>query len=290
MANADQSPFQEIVDSEPFCQGDILHSDDGQNDGLGAFALIITADCDIAQGKDGGEFSVLRIVSAERYVRHIWAAAEARRLAKRQMKSALDALNAAINAKASRLAQLTPDSLVTWLGDDEPGEIVDAVGISGKAPRDDAARALHCVKEANSLGLHEEPIEALRRIWARLGTTDKVIRSRLSDVLDPARGAADMYFLPYVPEFAEIGFVVQLRHLANLSRDEVFPSKLDARIANNPTCFYRIGRLRDGIKYAAVQRMVNLYARVGLSEEYEQESSHAAEMVIENIHSYIKGS
>lgn len=283
MAQDDRNPFAAILDRDPFCQGDILHR---ESDGsIGDFAMIITADCDIAQGKDGGEFSLLRMTTAENYIEQIWARNEIRKTSARHLRTALDILNAELQHVNPSLNPLTAESLAEWLHEQSPAEIAKAVGLAG-SKQQDAVRALQCLRYAADEST--SALLTLKRLWKTMEMKDKAIQARLSDVLHPARGAADVYFVPYLPEFSDIGFVIHLRSLTTVPRGEAFTSRTDARVAGKGRTFYRIGRFRDGVKYSIVHQMVNLFSRVGLSEEYEAESSSAAAMVLETVYSHIE--
>lgn len=281
----DRNPCCEVQDQDPFCQGDVLHRHAGSDGGLGDFAMIVTADCDIAQGKDGGEFSLLKLTTAENYIERTWAKNEVRKIADRQLRLALDVLNDTLKKLDPCLTVLNADSLREWLEDQKPEDIADAVGLTG-GKRIDAVKALQCVRCASEET--EAGLTNLKRLWAILEMKDKAIQSRLSDTLHPSRGAADAYFIPYLPQFSEIGFVINLRALVSVPRQRVFASRTDARIAGASDGYYRLCRFRDGVKYSVVHQMVNLFSRVGMSEEYESESTSAADMVLHSVYSKMK--
>lgn len=245
--------------------------------------MVVTADCDIAQDKAGDSFSLLRIITAEQYIREVWSRAELARLVEKRSATALQVINSALERLGGHLDPLNEMSLKRWLVDREPSEIIGAVGLSNKAVVDECSRDLWCLRDLISAERGEPAFQALSRAWRRLATSDKTIRGRLSDVLNPSRGPGDVYFIPYLPEFDDIGFVISLRLVVSVPQDRVFRSRVSARVSGVPNSYYRVGRFRDAIKYSIVQRMAALFSRIGLSEEYELESTTAAELVIENV-------
>lgn len=288
MDQREGSPFQTFRDDESFCQGDIVYRASEDNGGLGSFGVIITADCDIAQDKAGDDFSVLRIVTAGRYVKNVWAAGEVKRLAARQCQSVLPVLNSAIERADLGLSPLDPESLVEWLESRTPNEILDALDIGARSARSECLKGLECVREA-MVREKRPPLDVLQTIWRQLGTNEKAIRGRLMEAFDPARGAADTYFVPYLPGFDHVGFVILLRAVQSLRQSDVYLNRTSARLAGRAGSYYRIGRFQDALRYSVVQRMVHLFSRIGLSQEYEGESSAAAITVVDEIHRDLGG-
>lgn len=277
-------PFVQLELDERLCQGDIVLSLGNSAVPLG---MIVTADCDIAQDKAGEELTLLQIVPAETYIRETWARREAERLYKRQLEIAIPPLNSAIAKRDVTLASLNAELLTDWLESSTPDQILSAVAISGKS-RVELHRPLKCIaawldKQSAS------PLEKLKHMWIALETAPKAIRSRLGDILDPARGASDVYFLPYISDLREVGFVIKLRSFEAVHKNEIFSSKTDARISGNANSYHRIARLSDGIKFSVVQRMAILFSRIGLEEKFEDESSLASSLVVECLHAEICG-
>jgi hypothetical protein len=249
--------------------------------------MIVTADCDIAQDKAGEELTLLQIVTAEHYIRETWAKREGDRLYKRQLDAALPPLNGAIAKHDPSLSLLTGDLLSDWVKSSGVAQILSALSLTGKAASE-VSRHLECI----SAWLDDEPMSPLSRLdrmWKATGTAPKAIKGRLSDVLDPARGPADAYFLPYIPDLTELGFIIKLRSFESIPKKMICSSRTDSKISGNPKSYYRIARLSDGIKYSVVQKMAILFSRIGLEEDFESESSVASDLIVESIHSEICG-
>ena len=277
--------FADVTDDDDLCQGDVVHAlgSDGQ---VARIAMIVTADCDIAQNKSGNEITLLQIVSADNYIRKTWAPLEIDRITKRQIETCLPELNAAIVKRDATLSELTGEMLVDWLASSMPEQILLAAGVPS-ASRHKLQQSLECLRTALHLTSDLDDWDTLKRMWTVLGTPSKSIKARIGDILHSGRGPGDVYFLPYLPDLNDIGYVIRLRRFESVERSSIYRSRTDARIGNSPGAYYRTSRLRDGIRFSVVQRMAILFSRIGLPEEFEDETGLASEMIVSSIHSEI---
>ncbi len=100
---------------------------------------------------------------------------------------------------------------------------------------------------------------------------------------------SEYMFLPSMPRSQTIGFVAQLRDIRAIRIEDVFKTFIDARISGRAgTAQIRIGRLSDALRFALAQRVVRLFSRIGMTEQFEADATVAAELVVDSVVSRVK--
>lgn len=107
-----QGFFTQIDDTEEVRQGDIIRQLNPKNGLTERLGIVITADCDIAQKKNGERYTWLEIVPMAAYVEGPWAQEQLRKLSEKRSKGVLDYLNAQIRKRDPSLTALTHEALV----------------------------------------------------------------------------------------------------------------------------------------------------------------------------------
>lgn len=246
---------------------------------------IVTADCDLAQDKFGDRISCLEVLPALDYLREVWCAHESKRVFDRALSKALSALNKALEGNA--LGQLAPTELVTWTHASTPENIVSAVGIN-YASAVEVRTALECV------GVYQEtyatePAVRLRKLWDAIGWNEKQRNAAIGNVLNTRFSPGDIYFLPGPPQLKSLGLVVRLRHFHAVLPEELHASEWAARLSNLDNAYYRLARLSDGVRFSLIQRMANLFSRIGLTEYFETEADLEAAMAADEFRRVMMG-
>src|SRR5690348_3444438 len=99
----------------------------------------------------------------------------------------------------------------------------------------------------------------------------------------------EFMFLPNMPRSQTIGFVAQLRDIRAVHVSNVFKTSVDARVhGRTETAQIRIARLSDTLRFAVAQRVVTLFSRIGMTEQFEADAAAAADLVVDNLASVLQ--
>lgn len=161
-------------------------------------------------------------------------------------------------------------------------EILESVGIKG-LNRDSCIKCSQDYIQSTDGLSSGSALLALKDIWERQGKSIKDQRGQIAQIFHHSKGKADIMFIPEIPTFGSIGFVVKLREIFSVDEGRVFRDSLMISNMRDEENFVRIGRFVDGLKYAIVQRMALLFSRIGLDEHFESEISTGYEIVSEHI-------
>lgn len=265
-------------------QGDIIHRPPSNKTGKPRWGFIVTADCDIAQDKAGVRLSYLDIITVHEYLEHVWAAEALRKLQARALKEAVALVTSAAQSLDGQFDAIAPDDLLIWLGDTPSEEIVVALQvISGKQKQHrEALEAVELI--FNLRGAHTTALQRLRRIWAINGTSAKAMRARLEQALDYNQ-ATDFHLIPAIPGSNPLGYVVLLREVSSIRREDLHASALDLQINGGDEGYYIAGPSTDNLRYAISQKMAFLFSRIGMSEGYESQCEIVTQLAIDELSS-----
>lgn len=258
-------------------QGDLIRRDVGTPSAV-EWGFVLTADCDIAQGKAGDHFTYLEVVPAEIYLEKVWAPSQSRRFTQKQSQNVLDQLNGALKRSGLDLL-LTEQTMMSWLATSSPDKIEHKVNRTGKpfdAKLTSLLGAFHIL--LNNSG---ELSQLSRFVEARsvLGDRRERIEQNMREAFEGERGFPDFFLLPELPGASGYGFVVMLRAIRSVDAKQIFPDRLDARIAGHPNAFWRAGRLNDAVRFAITQKLAFLFSRIGMSSQYESECESAINLM-----------
>lgn len=248
----------------------------------GEWGFVLTADCDIAQGKAGDRYSFVEVVPGGTYLEDVWAPAQLKRFLNRQAKTAAEQLTAVMKQSGLDLG-ITADVLLAWLDKKTPNEVGIAVNRTGKPLDQKLAVLLGALRVALGRGDETTAMDRLRGARALMGEDPKRIRRSICEAFEAERGFPDFFMLPELPEATGFGFVVMLRAIRSLHAGDLFTTEVEARIAGRPDAFHRIGRLTDGVRFAITQKLAFLFSRIGLPRHYEEACQLAVEMLSETL-------
>lgn len=276
------SNFWYFVDeSEPIRQGDIIekHTDKATER---HFGVIINADCDFAQNKIKGSINYLLCLPADSFVREYLSAHILEVFVEKRSRTCADKLNKIIRINHPGLDRLDANALVSWIAKDGADEVRRVLLPSNEIDKD-LARNLHALEICLSDSLDDD-FERISKAYHEF-TEDGVdrLRQELVEQLSNKRSFGDFLFLPDLPHTKGIGFVVLLRELKVVEPDNVYRSRLDARLSGSSTSYVRIGRFRDRLKHLIAQKFAFLFSRIGMPETAETSQSDAVEIVVTDI-------
>lgn len=278
-----QGFFTQIEDTEEVRQGDIIRQLNPKNGLTERLGIVITADCDIAQKKNGERYTWLEIVPMAGYVEGPWAQEQLRKLSEKRSKGVLEYLNGQIRKRDPSLTALTHEALVLWLRSKSAEEILASTtgkspAAGGKQLRDLQAFALTVSSDET-----QSAFSRLKGAWTLYGTDEKSQQDNVRNAFKDSGGFQDYFVLPELPRETGLGFVVMLRSMWSLMADELYLTEQDARINDRPDAFHRLGRLNDGIRFSITQKLAFLFSRIGMPTTFESACETVAELTVEEF-------
>jgi hypothetical protein len=269
------------VGDDEIRQGDLIRRFAGSRP-EGEWGFVLTADCDIAQGKAGDRYTFVEVVPAGTYLEEVWAPAQLKRFIGRQAKVAAEQLGGVMKRSNLELG-ITADVLLAWLEEKTPAEIEKVVNRTGKPLDQKLVASLAALHVALGRGEEVAAMERFRRARALMGEDRERTRRAVREAFEGERGFPDFFLLPELPDATGYGFVVLLRAIRSLRADDLFTTEVDARIAGRPDAFHRIGRMTDGVRFAITQKLTFLFSRIGLPSDYEEACQLAVELLSETV-------
>jgi uncharacterized protein YecT (DUF1311 family) len=273
----------QVDDNEPVRQGDIVRQLPPDGSGQPTWSFVLTADCDIAQGKACGQFSVLRILGASDFLELRWAPDQLTRLTSKQAKVCAERLSSLFAKLDAGLDTLTPESLCTWLKTEDVETVLSAASSPSQGHDAKLEKTLRALRNALGAEGAASNLERLQRAWTFLGRDASAQQAAIRESFEGEKGFADFFFLPELPTTETYGFAVMLREISAIQDADVFVSEPDARINDRPDGYHRIGRLNDRVRFAITQRLAFLFSRIGLSSAFEDSCRFAAQLVVEAV-------
>ncbi|MBD1553139.1 hypothetical protein [Pseudomonas typographi] len=278
-----QGFFTQIEDTEEVRQGDIIRRLNPKNGLTERLGIVITADCDIAQKKNGERYTWLEIVPMATYVEGPWAHEQLRKLSEKRSKGVLEYLNGQLRKRDPSLTALTHEALVLWLRSKSAEEIL--ANTTGKSPAagDKQLRDLQAFALAVSSDETQSAFSRLKGAWTLYGTDEKSQQENLRNAFKDSGGFQDYFVLPELPRETGLGFVVMLRSMWSLMANDLYLTEQDARINDCPDAFHRLGRLNDGIRFSITQKLAFLFSRIGMPTTFESACETVAELTAEEF-------
>jgi len=267
----------------PVRQGDVLKRVRG--DGPTTLAIVVTADCDIANEKFGevGLASVQLDLLAD----HVLGE-HARGLAQGQLKKryekAAEWVNKRWSQKDPENVALSEERVQAWILASTPEEIEAELNL----PVDDSKSFLK--RESAALRMAQNcidapvdrysAIDALCALQAQTTSRSAQLKS-VFGTLNPKGLPLDLFYVSSVPGEPGLGFVAKLRALTFIPFDRCFTSMDAAKDVENS--FLRVGRLAPTFRHALAQQFGMLFARIGMPRAYEVDRDAAFGLIADQI-------
>lgn len=248
-------------------QGDILINRPQPGQLPGYMLVVVTADCDIAQGKFGTHLACLRLVWYDDYVRDVWGANELEKARDKLARQLADQMRAAHKAATGKESAISQTRSLEWLEESSPEDVANALCVS-----DEARMRLVTSLSKSHAALRSARVAkfAFRKLSIlRAGLDGTSVEDATLKLVERARNATlpdDVFMLPGLPGFESKPALVLLRQLVAISHTDIVLTRHEA--TTEAHCV-RVGRLLETFKYALSQAFGHLYARIGLPEMYE---------------------
>lgn len=264
-------------------QGTVITNLTGDN------RLVISADCDLAENKSGGEFFYLDIVRSDSFIRSYAlpdTVGERLKYLEATAHEVVRGRNAAFEKVASHVFS-------EWLlGSDRerrkrdlPGahaaelDLLDALAIAAKSvlagnsePDLDAESANP--KNHGVLVRCENPQQA-----KKTEQINKKLRELIQSRLQAAR--LDLFVLPQIPGIDGSGHYVPFRSIKSMSREVVCAQHAD--VIDDRTRFYPIAVCRPVLLQSLLQKFMTYFIRIGFTQQFKTEQEKVVREIVEKI-------
>lgn len=267
----------------PVRQGDVLKRVRG--DGNANLVVVITADCDIANGKFGE--AGLACVQLDRLADHVLGE-HARGLAqaalKKRFEKATEWVNKKWREKSADNGDLSAEHVQAWILASKPEEIEAELNLPVDDLKSHMKRECAALKAAKRF--IDTPtdrysgIDALCALQAPQPTRSAQLKT-VFGTLNPKDLPLDLFYVSSVPDVEGLAFVAKLRSLTFVPFDRSFTS-LDAA-KDVEDSFVRVGRLAPTFRHALAQQFGMLFARIGMPKDFEVNRNTAFSLIAEQI-------
>jgi hypothetical protein len=264
---------------QPIRQGDVFGFWDWRTRApLARFGVIITADCDIENGRPDQELVYLQILAQSDYVDIFWSRSKLTVCRKKAVYDVLGQVNKLRHARDNNALALTIPDIEQWIASDTPSDIAHAIGMADGSEAERLIRNLEHAK--NTIQLTSTPLgtSCLDPLVQVRGQTREVLLRQAANDLKSERD--DVFFLTSLTDAEDsTGYYILLDHIGVLPRHQLSDS-LDA-VSRGARAAYRFGTLAKTYKYSVAQRFAFLFQRIGLPDDHK----HRHEAALNRINS-----
>lgn len=271
-------------------QGDVLAAHPNTSrwaNRWGRFYIVLSADCDIARRKTDTGLVVVPVVGLRTYTLDLWFPSQLEKI----LSLGVEKLEPMLNRFSGKrllvpaVLSLTPEQLAADLtarkgADKELGGIADRVCLFHQTMIE--LLSLKSAALSSTMGLNQviKFYELKKNITGKDGDPRSDLINALNALNDPRRSdtwpLCDIIGLDGdMREDENDGFVAYLRRFCTLSPENTYTDK--AQWLKDQDGYYRVCRLKGVYKSDLVQKFANLFSRVGLDDEREDEHKRIAE-------------
>ncbi|WP_145032960.1 hypothetical protein [Micrococcus luteus] len=237
-----------VRSDSPLQQGDLIEHSALQNVEEAKTLMILTADCDIANGKFGNSLLCCEVLTADNYIFKTWYP----RWVKKNLEKYL-------NKRSDKCAKVTADRFIQWASESSNDEIREALGLN----ENEWSRDRKSVNFARASKL--EPTtrdELVAAILVAIGSEDKAAANKEVVKVFQSALPGDVAPLPDPFRDSEPRFV-DLRRLHNVEIGDIAREPLSRNVKQ----FVRVGRLADRYIFSISKKFADTYSRIGLPDD-----------------------
>ena len=255
-------------------------SDGASHDPWKQVGIIVTADCDLAQGKHGAFLSYVPLLRATDYLRLFVLP----QILEKSLRPKVDELHAklAMIQQALQPAHpqpISPEVLRSWLTELGTSAVLTELGMPQGAQRDRASELFSLVEHA-WLALKTSTFDSLfaAAVAVRGGTETHAqkVRDQLREKLRSLPG--DAFYLTSLPEIDDFGFIAYLRLVREISASAIAIRYTDTRRSDVKAI--RFAKLTAPYLYRLTQQLGEVFSSIGLPTEYEAERDASSELLL----------
>lgn len=278
------SECEPALDDRPLRQGDVFRFHDADDDAWQRLGVIVTGDCDIARNKHAGRLTYVPILSAHSYLSIFWLPRRLDALGGRLGERLVPMMRKIQQANLPQFtAPLSAERAQSWTIEKGPASVADAL-LLGDGPDRDAflkfAAAFVEVATANERSFGEQ-CRAVCSGYCALGTAKDGASAlgRFEGELENylANLPGDALFLSCLTQEHVDGYVCYLRVLRDVADDDIAVTQSQAAKGTRAS---RIAHLTSPYLYRLTQQLAEVFASIGLPDEYEQSRSGYAATIL----------
>ena len=265
----------------PVRQGDVLKRVRGA--GKSNLVVVVTADCDIANGKYGE--AGLACVQLDLLAEHVLGE-HARGLAqaalKRRFEKAAEWVNKRWREKSADNGDLSAEHVQAWILASKPEEIEAELNLPLDDPKSFIQRECVSLKAAQKfIDASSDRYSGIDALCALQMSTRSAQLKTVFGTLNSKDLPLDLFYISSVPDVQGLGFVAKLRALTFIPFECSFTSLDAAKDVDNS--FVRVGRLAPTFRHALSQQFGMLFARIGMPKQFEVDRDAAFGLIAEQI-------
>ena len=264
------SETTEVSEEGVLTQGDVLKSVEPDVDAWRQHLVVVTADCDLAYRKYGGQLSCIPILSADRYANEFLLEPEIQKVTERLKEAFVKLIHTAQQSEAPvhDYVPITPGRAYDWALEaelDDMSQVLPRLDIEKAEPLHRLLRETRG-PESTYVATLEHLCEAKRALGDHKSTPDarKSVANRLAKQMVSLPGDA-MFLRSLGPGLSE-GYVAYLRRIIEVPDTEV---AINVPQATEGRAYERVARLTSPYVYGLTQKLASVFSSIGLPGAYE---------------------
>lgn len=279
------SECEPALDDRPIRQGDVFRFHDTHEDAWQRLGVIVTGDCDIARNKHAGRVTYVPILPAHSYLSMFWLPRRVEALGGRLGERLVPMMRRIQQANLPQFtAPLTAERAQNWTVEKGPARVADALLLNDGPDRDEFLKLAHAyvdVTTAHGRSFRKQ-CAAVCSAYCALGTTKdgapalKRVESELENYLANLPG--DALFLSCLTQEHVEGYVCYLRVLRDVDDEDIAVTQRQAARGARAS---RIAHLSSPYLYRLTQQLAEVFASIGLPQEYEDRRSGYAATILQ---------
>lgn len=271
--------FQVDYDLDDVLQGDIFEVGHGCDDIFEPeekYAVLITADCDIANNKMGRFFTLLPIISAQCYLREIWIKDLFGKELDKIYEELCDFVNKSVYLQDGSYNPLKFSEIKEWLEEDGINEFVKSLEIGNDKKIEDILSRYNLVSGEVNI---ENYLYLMRLRNKKITTIKKDIESSIKNSRE------EYYFIPDLPSSEFSGHMIKLRDVRAVPKERVFKNSYDLRLSpkSPDISLLRVGRFSDYLKYSITQNFAHVFSSIGMKDLFESDTRVSLDLISSEI-------
>ena len=252
----------------PIRQGDIFGFRAwDQQPPLQRYGVVVTADCDIAQGRPDQELVFVKIVTQFDYIDMFWSRSKLERAEKRAFDGWGPRLNKIRRELDATVSDLTRSEVEQWVRASTNEDIISTLAATNEGQQAQLKKSLDRHRpaiECAAIPPGECCFESLLKV--RSETRAKLL-SQAAGELKSQRD--ELFFVTSIKEASDqTGYYVLLDQIGAIRRDQISDSL--SEVKQGKKLAYRFGRLSKTFKYALTQKFAFLFQRIGLPVDHSE--------------------
>lgn len=268
--------YRTVKGTDPLRQGDVLERTGDDSTAWNRHLLVITADCDLAHGKNRGRVTCVPLLAKDEFLLEL-IMPKLRDIAAKKLVAGLKGLLSTFSAP-----DISETRLREWPHEQSVEDILSLLSV----PNDHLVVVGKILEGIRVLGSSPDTLaEATNLLVQAHGTlpnaqSEKNIRSqvvaRLKDAFKQPPG--DALFLSALAVGHHHGYFAYLRHL-----EQIWEPQIALGPTRSVVDYRRLSRLQDKYVHAIAQRFALVFMSIGLPDSYEEMRDLHADLIGEEI-------